>query len=247
MIRYEDQGPYRLLFAGKISRAMQGAMHRENTTAIVVEYALSMMAWLLLADAAKLPELHAMQLGLGPGMLTKFCHNKLGMRTTAVEIDPAMVAACRDWFVLPPNGEKLQVLVGDAAIEIAKPERQGSVDVLQVDLFDAESQQPALDTVEFWSACKASLTHDGCMTVNLFGDTGNYSPWESVERIRQVFSTASVWILTPANQANLVVLARNRLLPADIGALVEHAQLLDERYQLPASALLQQLQCPLPG
>ena len=35
--------------------------------------------------------------------LTKFCRKTLGMRTTAVELNPQVVAACRGWFKLPAD------------------------------------------------------------------------------------------------------------------------------------------------
>jgi spermidine synthase len=48
-----------------------------------------------------------MQLGLGAAALTKFCHKKLRMKTTAIELNPQVVAACRLWFKLPPDDPKL--------------------------------------------------------------------------------------------------------------------------------------------
>ena len=221
-------------------------MFRDNTSMIAVECGTSMMVWMLLQDTAALPGLHAMQLGLGPGMLTKFCHNKLGMRTTALEIDPAVVKACRDWFLLPPDGEKLEVVTGDAATEVARAQRHGTVDVLQVDLYDGDAREPCLDSIEFWTGCRACLTQTGYMTVNLYGSReSNYTPWESLERIKQVFPRAGIWLVRSENISNLIVLAGNNALPADTGSLVEHASQLEARYGLPATSWLQQLQCPI--
>ena len=247
MIRYEDRGSLRYMYCGTNVSSVMGSMHRDLPVFLADAYTDSMSAWLLFESLDELSQLHAMQLGLGPGCLTKYNHNFLKMRTTAVEIDPHVVAASRDFFLLPPNGEKLQVIVGDAAVEIAKPERQGSVDVLQVDLFDAEGQRPVLDDPEFWATCRSSLTPKGCMTANLYGESSSYDPWDSVERIRQVFSTESVWVLLPAVDTNVIVIARNLPMPQDILALVEHTNQIKSRFFLDASNWLHQLQCPLPA
>ena len=58
---------------------------------------------------------HAMQLGLGAAALTKFCRKKLRMKTTAIELNPQVVAACRLWFKLPADDARLSVVLGDAA------------------------------------------------------------------------------------------------------------------------------------
>ena len=60
-----------------------------------------------------------MQLGLGAASLTKFCHKHLRMHTTAIELNPQVVAACRLWFKLPADTAKLKVVLGDAA-EVAR-------------------------------------------------------------------------------------------------------------------------------
>ena len=53
--------------------------------------------------------------------------------------------ACRGWFKLPPDDARLQVVIADAAVEIQRPEWQGMVDALQVDLYDHEAAAPVLD------------------------------------------------------------------------------------------------------
>jgi spermidine synthase len=67
-----------------------------------------------------------MQLGLGAGSLTKFCHKVLRMKTTAIELNPQVVVACRGWFKLPADNARLQVMLADAAEEIAEPQWWGS-------------------------------------------------------------------------------------------------------------------------
>src|SRR5262249_52987570 len=141
---------------------------------IELEYVQRMMAWLLFVDPASAAKRHAMQLGLGAASLTKFSRKQLRMRTTAIELNPQVVAACRGWFKLPADDAKLQVVVADAAAEIRRPQWLGTVDALQVDLYDHEAAAPVLDSEDFYADCRGLLSEDGCMTVNLFGRASSY-------------------------------------------------------------------------
>lgn len=245
MIRYEDRGPLRLMFSGRDSRIMLGVMLREYPFLIVGEYANSMMAWLLFDDISALSTRHAMQLGLGPGVLTKYCHAKLGMRTTAVEIDPVVVSACRDWFLLAPDGGNLRVVTGDARVEIARQCIQGTVDALQVDLFDSEARRPAVDDPVFWAGCKASLTPTGCLVVNLYGHNSGYDPWTTIHRIQEVFGSRAIWVMHQKTVPNIIVLARNAPMPVNMAWMSAHTGVLEKKWGLPASDWLTRLQCPL--
>ena len=51
--------------------------------------------------------------GLGAAALTKFCFKKLRMATTAIEINPQVVAVCRQWFKLPSDSARLRVLLAE--------------------------------------------------------------------------------------------------------------------------------------
>jgi len=90
---------------------------------IELEYVQRMMAWLLFVPAPlsvhSLAGWHAMQLGLGAGAITKFCHNALRMRCTAIELNPQVLAVCRNWFKLPPDGAALRVVLADADLDYA--------------------------------------------------------------------------------------------------------------------------------
>ena len=94
---------------------VQGSMLIKKPFEIELEYVQRMMAWLLFVEPDAVADLHAMQLGLGAASLTKFCHKHLRMRTTAIELNPQVIAACRLWFRLPADSARLQVVLGDAA------------------------------------------------------------------------------------------------------------------------------------
>ena len=73
-------------------------MLMDAPTVLVHEYIQRMMAWLLFIDSDTAPRRQAMQLGLGAGSLTKFCHKEVRMKTVAIELNPQVLVACRGWF-----------------------------------------------------------------------------------------------------------------------------------------------------
>lgn len=127
---------------------IQGSMLLESPFDIELDYVQRMMAWLLFVDPDSVPKRRALQLGLGSAALTKFCFKKLRMDTTAIEINPQVVAVCRQWFKLPADGPRLRVLLADAGEEIRRADHVGAYDALQVDLYDheaaARARQPRL-------------------------------------------------------------------------------------------------------
>ena len=94
---------------------VQGAMRIARPLEIELEYVQRMMAWMLWRPSDEIADGLAVQLGLGAGAITRFCHRKLRMRTLAVEINASVIAACRMWFRLPADDERLCVLHDDAA------------------------------------------------------------------------------------------------------------------------------------
>ncbi len=175
-VNFSEEGLVRHLHLGSIW--IQGSMRVDAPTMLVHEYVQRMMAWLLLVDPATAPMRRALQLGLGAGSLTKFCALEVGMRSTAIELNPQVLHACRGWFALPTDHPRLQVVLADAAQEICQPQWQGSVDALQVDLYDQDAAAPVLDSPQFYAHCRNTLTADGCMTVNLFGRSSSFARWK---------------------------------------------------------------------
>jgi spermidine synthase len=49
---------------------------------------------------------------------------------------------------------KLRVVLADAAKEIRDPMWLGTVDALQVDLYDHEAAAPVLDSADFYADCR---------------------------------------------------------------------------------------------
>ena len=160
---------------------VQGAMRVRKPQALELEYIQRMMAWMLFRPHDQLARGHAVQLGLGAAAITRFCHGVMKMRTTAVELNPTVIAACRLWFRLPDDGARLKVLQADAADYAADPAHAGSADVLCIDLYDHDAASPVLDSADFYEGCRRVLADAGVMTVNLFGRDASFDV--SVQRI----------------------------------------------------------------
>lgn len=211
---------------------IQGSMRLDDPVALELEYVQRMMAWLLFVDPDTVAGRHAMQLGLGAGAITKFCHRSLGMCTTAVELNPQVVAVCRQWFRLPPDGPMHRVVLADAAEEIRSPEWAGTVDALAVDLYDHEAAAPVLDSPQFYGDCRAVLSDEGCMTVNLFGRSSSYA--RSVQSLAEAFGDDALWAFKPTREGNTVVLAQRTPRRPSRAVLQARADAIQTRWGLPA-------------
>ena len=233
-VNFSDYGDVRCLHLG--TEWIQGSMLIDSPFEIELEYVQRMMAWLLFVDATSVPKRRSMQLGLGAATCTKFCFKKLRMKTTAIEINPQVITACRLWFKLPPDDAKLEVVLADAALEIQKPQWQGQIDALQVDLYDHEAAAPVLDSAEFYAHCRSLLTDDGVMTVNLFGRSSSFL--SSVEKIAAAFGAGAVWAFKPTREGNTIVLAQRTATAPKREALMARAEVIQAKWGLPATKWL---------
>ncbi|MFD0668928.1 spermidine synthase [Ramlibacter sp. MAHUQ-53] len=230
-VSFSDIGDIRYLHLGATDW-VQGSMRLDAPFDIDLEYVQRMMAWLLFVEPASAAKRHAMQLGLGAASLTKFCRKKVRMATTAIELNPQVVAACRLWFKLPADDARLSVVLGDAAEVAASDHWAGRVDALQVDLYDHEAAAPVLDDESFYADCRHLLTEDGCMTVNLFGRASSYE--RSLARICAAFGEEAVWAFKPTREGNTVVLAQRTPARPTRAQIVERADAIQSRWGLPA-------------
>jgi spermidine synthase len=208
---------------------IQGAMRLDDQLALEFEYIQQMMLWTLFIER---PE-HIVQLGLGAGALTKFCHHHYpAALTTAIELDPAVITECRTHFELPLNNQRLSVRVMDAWDYVNDPSNHSSCDVLQVDLYDAQAIEPTLNSPEFYAACADCLTANGIMTVNIFCDRDNHS--HNLEAIEQSFG-AVAW-LPEVHDSNIVAIAFKQTPSIDFDQLYARAVHVEQQLKLPAKS-----------
>jgi spermidine synthase len=233
-VNFSEMDGVRFLHLG--TEWVQGSMQIDAPFDIELEYVQRMMAGLLFMEAGSVAKKHAMQLGLGSAALTKFCYKKLRMKTTAVELNAQVIAACQRWFKLPRDDARLRVVEADAGAEIQKPQHRGTVDLLHVDLYDHDAAGPVLDSDEFYEHCHDLLTDDGVMTVNLFGRNSSYR--QSLVNIASAFGPQAVWAFTPTREGNTVVLAQREPSRPDRDTLLKSAGVIESRWSLPAKKWL---------
>jgi spermidine synthase len=241
-VTISEDGEVRFLHLG--TEWIQGSMLIDKPFDIELEYVQRMMAWLLFVDLDTVAQRHAMQLGLGSAALTKFHFKKLKMATTAIEINPQVVATCRTWFKLPPDNDKLSVILGDAAQVVQHVPFYGTVDALQVDVYDHEAAGPVLDSLDFYSDCRRMLADDGCMTVNLFGRHASYD--RSLDHIKTAFGLDAVWVFKPTREGNAIVLAQRTPKQPTRMQLLLQAETIEDRWSLPATKWLRVFKPLLP-
>jgi spermidine synthase len=229
-VTMSEDGEVRFLHLG--TEWIQGSMIIDAPFVIELDYVQRMMASLLFVDPDTVTKRRAMQLGLGSAALTKFCFKVCRMDTTAVEINPQVLAACRVWFKLPPDSARLRVILADAGEEIRKADHTGQIDVLHVDLYDHEAAAPVLDSPDFYTDCRSMLTDDGAMTVNLFGRDASYE--RSLQSICAAFGEDAVWAFKPTREGNTVVLAQRTADRPTRMQLLARAEEIQSRWGLPA-------------
>lgn len=218
---------------------VQGAMRIRRPQVIELEYVQRMLASLLWLPTDALGAGRALQLGLGAASITRFTHKVLRMPTTAVELNPQVVAVCRAWFHLPPEVDTVVMDAGRWLREHAAPQ---SVQLLHADLYDQDAAAPVLDDEGFYAGCRAALEPGGVMSVNLFGRNASFGA--SIGRIAAVFGPDQVWSLRPTREGNTVVVAgRGQGLPSR-DELLSRATVLESRFGahgLPARKWLRML------
>ncbi len=226
-ITLSEQDGVRYLHFG--TEWVQGAMRIRRPYWIELEYAQQMMAWMLFIEQPK----QIVQLGLGTGALTKFCYREHpDAQITAVELNPNVIEVCRSMFRLPPNDDRLNIIQQDADLFVNDPQYRGTLDVLQIDLYDATARGPVLDTPAFYRACAACLRANGIATINLFGDHPSYK--KNIAAIHTAFD--HVLALPEVHQGNVVVIAFKSAPLLEFAYLYQRATTIRVNTKLPAHA-----------
>jgi spermidine synthase len=130
----------------------------------------------------------------------------------------------------------MRVIIADAALEIQSQEWLGTVDILHVDLYDHEAAAPVLDDVAFYKNCRALLSDEGTMTVNLFGRTSSYEM--SLTKMAEAFGQDALWAFKPTREGNTVVMAQRVASRPKRDQLQAQAESIENRFGLPGTKWL---------
>jgi spermidine synthase len=243
-VTFSEEGGVRFLHFG--TWWVQGAMRINKPDFIELEYAQQMMAGLLFLDPndKRLSQhnkktnhqpFHMVQLGLGTGALTKFAHKAFPKaKITAIDLNPAVIVAARVMFNLPPPNKNLEIIQGDALKYVTTKKNSDSIDLLQVDLYDATARGPALSSPEFYQGCYDSLKSPGVMTVNLFGNHKSFKT--NIKNICNAFNDR-VLVFHQVHDCNVVAMAfKGPHLEVDWKDIKARAEYLEKKYKLPTKA-----------
>ena len=149
-VTFSESGGIRYLHFG--SELIQGAMRIRDPDEIYLEYNQQMMAWLLFLETK--PGMRIAQLGLGTGALTKFTHCYCpAVKTTVVELNPAVIVSARSMFFTPSDDRRLETLQADARAFVKNTKYQNHFDAVQVDLYDAICDGPSASSLDFYKGC----------------------------------------------------------------------------------------------
>lgn len=207
------------------TEAIQSSMKVNAPFELVLEYSRCMLGFMLFHPQPR----EILLIGLGGGSIAKWTHKYLPQaNTTAVEINPQVIAVAHSHFFLPANDERLNVMEGDGAAYIAG--REGIADVLLVDGYDSVAIAPALDNDHFYRHCFDALTPDGVMVANLWGNHKNFDT--SLQRIATAFG-GLVCCLPARSKGNVAVMAFKKSPGSPKWeALRERAKALESEYRI---------------
>jgi spermidine synthase len=162
---------------------VQGAMRVARPWALELDYTREMMACLLLHPEPEWPR-NVLLIGLGAGSLTKFLHrHRPAARLTVAEIEPAVVAAARQYFKLPEEDARFNIAIAEGAEFVAKSKKRW--DLILVDGYDEDARTGMLDTLPFYAAACTRLSDEGLLVTNLLSKRKDFR--DSVARLRQAF------------------------------------------------------------
>jgi spermidine synthase len=181
---------------------VQGAMRIARPWHLELDYTKEMMASLLMRDDSNFPR-KVLLIGLGAASLTKFIYRNFPLaKLTVVEIESRVVAAARQFFKLPDDPLRLNIVIADGAQFIAENDK--TYDLILVDGFDEDARPGELDTLPFYQMCRARLNENGILAVNLLGRSRGYTA--SLEKLRDAFDTRAL-AFPSCDSGNVIALA----------------------------------------
>ena len=223
---------------------VQGAMRIARPWHLELDYTKEMMASLLMRDDTNFPR-KVLLIGLGAASITKFMYRHFPLaKLTVVEIEPRVVAAARQFFKLPDDPKRLNIVIADGAQFIAGNDK--NYDLILVDGFDEDARPGELDTLPFFQMCRARLNDKGILAVNLLGRSRGYAA--SLQRLRDAFDTRALAFPSCASGNVIALAATGEHIRIGLDDLKEQAENLKEETGLnllPTLTRIEQSQtCP---
>jgi spermidine synthase len=237
-VEVSEAGGVRTLHLG--GHAIQSAIRLSSPDRLELAYTQAMMAFLLFQPAPR----ELLMVGLGGGSIARFVHARLPRtRITVVEVNPQVVAAARGFFGLPPDEDRVKVLVGDGAAHV--PACRAACDALLLDAFEDGRSVRSLATQDFYDACREALRPDGILVVNFIADEPRFGTY--LARLERSFA-GKILCLPAEDRVNVIVLGlKGRAARIAIEPLKRTARALKARYDLPFDRFVRDLVDHNPG
>ena len=167
------------------------------------------------------------------------------MRTTAVELNPAVIAACRPGFACPTTSAPAVLQMDAGALGRATPARAAASTCCASICTTTRPPARCSTARPSIADCRGVLADGGVMTVNLFGRDASFE--RSIARIVAAFGADQP--SGPAADAR-----RQHRRPGDEAShvpdrdeLARRAENIETRWELPARKWLRMLRLPPPG
>jgi spermidine synthase len=227
-----DRNGVRSLHLG--GTAIQSAIRLATPDMLELHYTRTMMAALLFNDAPR----ELLMIGLGGGSIVRFAYSRLpDTRTTAVEVQPEVVAAARAWFGVPPDDARLNVEVADGLAYLQAHPR--SADLLLMDAFEGHESPPHLRTLGAYEACYEALRPHGILVQNFMASDSKLDT--CLERLTDAFDRR-VLTLPSGDRANTIAFGfRTATRRWPIEHLKARAIRLEQQFELSFQAMLKDL------
>ena len=207
------------------SDTVQSAMRLSRPYDLELSYTRSMMAFLLFMP---LPD-DVLLVGLGGGSLAKFIYHRLPhARVKAVEVNPQVLAIARNYFQVPADDTRFEVIVGDGAEYVRRSDV--AADVVIVDGYDSDAHAEELASKSFYAACRDRLKPGGMLVVNLWGGERLFATL--LRRIETTFPGGTLCL--PAERpGNIIVLGfRDKQEAHEWRTLAAGAKALEDEFGL---------------
>lgn len=227
----DDGKVRRLHFSLKL---VQSEMRLTAPDELAIAYTRAMMGFLLFHPLPK----HVVIIGLGGGSLTKYCYRNLARsRVTSVELMEGVIA-CRDWFQIPPDDERLNIIQADAA-EYFAGEADGA-DAILLDAYDEQGLAPQLCTQKFYADVRTHLKPRGVLVANISGHS--LTAETHIGLIDECFGGRSVVVDVISDGNRIVYAFKNPAFPPDWARLARSARELETRHPLELQRLLRDME-----
>ncbi|HET9113998.1 MAG TPA: methyltransferase domain-containing protein [Burkholderiales bacterium] len=180
------------------NNTVQSAMRLSDPYRLELTYTQAMAGCLLFNETPR----NALLIGLGGGSLAKFLYRHFSeMHIAAVEINPKVIDAAYEFFFLPRDEPRLQIICADGR---QYPLGNNKWDCIFLDGFDANFQVAGLASADFYQRCAAALSPAGILTVNLWGSDPDFELYR--QRLGAAFE-GRIACLPAEKRGNVIVFA----------------------------------------